>query len=189
MRILGFPKAVSYTHLDVYKRQLSRYASRGDAFVLYEAPHRIQALLRDLGAALESGRRVVVAREITKRFESFTPLAAGDLAAWADAHEPRGEYAILIDEAEKKESEMGEEVLAWVREIAKELPASKTAALVSRVTGLPRDTVYQSAVSYTHLDVYKRQGFIRRDDAGCFYLPFWKITHGRGPLSSGEKRV
>ena len=35
----------------------------------------------------------------------------------------------------------------------------------------------------------RRQGFIRRDDAGCFYLPFWKITHGRGPLISGEKRV
>lgn len=128
------------------RETLSRYASRGDAFVLYEAPHRIQALLRDLGSALEPGRRVVVAREITKRFESFTPLAAGDLAAWADAHEPRGEYAILIDEAEKKESEMGEEVLAWVREIATELPASKTAALVSRVTGLPRDTVYQSVL-------------------------------------------
>ena len=41
---------------------------------------------------------------------------------------------------------MGGAVLAWVREIAKGLPASKPTAIESRVTGLPRDKVYQSVL-------------------------------------------
>lgn len=125
------------------KAALSLYAGRGDAFVLYEAPHRVRDLLKDLAAALEPSRRVVVAREVTKRFESFTPLEAGSLAAWASEHEPRGEYAVLVDEAEKKEASLDEAALAWMRAIAAELPASRASAVVSKVTGVPRDEVYR----------------------------------------------
>ncbi|MCI5850486.1 MAG: 16S rRNA (cytidine(1402)-2'-O)-methyltransferase [Sutterellaceae bacterium] len=125
------------------KEALARYAARGDAFVLYEAPHRIKALLRDLAAALGAGRRVVVAREVTKRFESFTTVRSEDLAAWAEAHEPRGEYAVLVDEAEKKSGELDEQTEAWMKAIAEELPASRTAAIVSRVTGVARDAAYE----------------------------------------------
>lgn len=125
------------------KAALAHYAGRGDAFVLYEAPHRIKELLKELAAALEPTRRVVVAREVTKKFESFTPLEAGALSAWAAEHEPRGEYAVLVDEAEKKEAALDEQAFAWMRAIAEELPASRTSALVSRMTGVPRDEIYK----------------------------------------------
>jgi len=124
------------------REALSRCAGRGEAFVLYEAPHRIKELLKDLGAALEEGRRIVVAREITKRFESFAPMAASDLAAWAEAHEPRGEYVVLVDELKKKDSGLSETDLSWAREIMEELPLSRAAAVVSRMTGVPREAVY-----------------------------------------------
>ena len=125
------------------KETVALYAGRNDAFVLYEAPHRIRELLKDLALVLEPARRVVIAREVTKKFESFAPLTAGGLAAWAAEHEPRGEYVILVDESEKKATGLDDQSLAWMRAIASELPASRTAALVSKVTGVPRNEVYK----------------------------------------------
>ncbi len=130
------------------KEELSQLVSRGDAFVLYEAPHRIKTLLKDLAGVLPSDRRVVIAREITKRFEEFSPMAAAELPLWLESHEPRGEYAVLVDEAGKKENALDEETLLWAKAIAKELPLSRTAALVAKRTGLTRDEVYQALMAF-----------------------------------------
>ena len=125
------------------RQMLAEYAARADAFVLYEAPHRIQELLADLAAALSPERRVVVAREMTKRFESFDAMRAGDLSAWAANMTPRGEYAIFVDSEERAEGgELPEDVRKWADAIAQSLPLSQSAALVSRVSGVKRDLVY-----------------------------------------------
>ncbi len=125
------------------REALARYAARTDAFVLYEAPHRIQDLLADLAQALSPDRRVVVAREMTKRFESFDAMRAADLAQWARDMTPRGEYAVFVDGDEGRGSEMlSEDVCKWADAIGEQLPASQAAALVSRVSGVKRELVY-----------------------------------------------
>lgn len=126
------------------KEALQHYARRGDAFVLYEAPHRITDLLKDLAECLEPQRRVVVAREITKKFESFATVPASGLAAWAQEHEPRGEYVVLVDQAEKKPKGLDERSVAWAAAIAEALPLSKAAAIVSKVTGVAREQAYKT---------------------------------------------
>ena len=122
---------------------LACYGSRGEAFVLYEAPHRILPMLSDLAARLEAGRRVVVAREITKRFESFSPMCASQLAQWIGSHEPKGEYVVLVDERDSTENRQADEnTMRWVRAIAEEMPASRAASLAARVSGVPRKELY-----------------------------------------------
>ncbi len=125
------------------REALKSLAAREDAFVLYEAPHRIRELLTDLGAALEAERTVVVARELTKRFETFSSMPAAALAAWAAQHEPRGEYVIAVDMRETSETELSERDRAWLDAVARELPPSRAAALAARVTGLKRDAIYR----------------------------------------------
>lgn len=127
---------------------LAQYAARDEAFVVYEAPHRIRELLTDLAAALAPGRRVVVAREVTKRFETFTPLQAGALAAWALEHEPKGEYAVLVDQQISEQTQMDEATRSWARALADELPLSRAAAVVAKVAGLRRDAVYQEMLAW-----------------------------------------
>ena len=122
---------------------LNRYAARGDAFVLYEAPHRIKDLMRDLAKELEPERRLSVAREITKRFETFEVMTAAEVPQWCETHEARGEYVIAVDEKDKREAQVTPEVLSWAQAIARELPLSKTAGLVARVTGVKRETIYK----------------------------------------------
>lgn len=125
------------------KTALQTYAARNDAFILYEAPHRLKSLLTDLAKALDPERRVVVARELTKRFETFEAMKAKELDAWAKAHEPRGEYVIVIDMHEGKEEGLSEEALCWARELVKELPLSRAAAVTAKVTGIKRDQAYE----------------------------------------------
>ena len=125
------------------REALATYAARSDAFVLYEAPHRIRELLIDLAASLHPARKVVVAREMTKRFESFDAMSAGELAAWAEQMTPRGEYAVFVDAEERTGGEeLSEDVRKWADAIAGSLPLSQSAALVSRVSGVKREAVY-----------------------------------------------
>lgn len=71
------------------------------ALILFEAPHRIEVLAQDLAATLEPDRRVVVGRELTKRFEQLASLTVGQLADWlaADPDRRRGEFVVAIEAA------------------------------------------------------------------------------------------
>lgn len=66
------------------------------AVVLYEAPGRVADTLRDLAEAAGEERPVVVARELTKRFEEFRRGTLGELAAYYTDTAPRGEIAIVL---------------------------------------------------------------------------------------------
>lgn len=126
------------------KAEVARLVSRNESFVLYEAPHRIAEVLKDLAQALAPHRRVVVAREITKKFETFSAMPAADLLQWAKEHEPRGEYVILVDADTKAQSlELSEKDQQWLLALANELPVSKASAVAAKITGLKRDAVYQ----------------------------------------------
>lgn len=125
------------------RNALAYWLARPEPFVLYEAPHRVVDLLEDLAAAMEPERRVVVAREITKKFETFSSLTGAELAEWAALHEPRGEYVILVDEAPAKDNVLSEDDIRWLRAMMSELPSSKLAAVAAKVTGKPRDEIYQ----------------------------------------------
>ena len=122
---------------------LTDLCRRGEAFVLYEAPHRIRELLMALAEKLQAGRRVVIAREITKRFESFYTMDSEELASWAKSHEPKGEYAVLVDEKPARSTDApDEQTLRWARALATELPVSRAAALAAKVSGVKRDVLY-----------------------------------------------
>lgn len=133
-------------------RMLSGAAARGESFVLFEAPHRVAATLRKLTAMLAPSRRVLIARELTKLHETMTSVAAEELGAWIEQHEPRGEYVIAVDAAsDSAPAEIDAITQRWLDALAEELPASRAAAVAVKATGLGRDLVY------TALGTRKRQ--------------------------------
>ena len=144
-------KAYSFTFVGFVPPQakarrevLSHWAHLGGAFVLYEAPHRIRELMQALTEVLEPERRLVVAREITKRFETFEAMPAMLVPVWCKTHEPRGEYVIAVDEkGTEKGDEVPPDVIAWAEAIAKELPLSKAAGIAARQSGVKRDKIYK----------------------------------------------
>lgn len=133
-------------------QRLRDLAARGETFVLFEAPHRLAATADELAAALEPGRRVLVARELTKKFETVQALAAHELPALARAQAPRGEYVLVVDARSDAPSPAGagtehaaidENTRRWLAALRDELPASRLAAAAARATGLPRAVLYR----------------------------------------------
>jgi 16S rRNA (cytidine1402-2'-O)-methyltransferase len=90
---LGFPPRSGRDR----KAVLERVAALDHTVVLYEAPPRVHALLADLAAACEDGRRAVVARELTKIHETFQRGTLAELARYYEDAPPRGEVVVLVE--------------------------------------------------------------------------------------------
>jgi 16S rRNA (cytidine1402-2'-O)-methyltransferase len=132
------------------RRALEALAASVVPVVLYEAPHRIRDTLSAMAAVLGAQRRVLVARELTKRFEEIHECALGEALAWleADANRERGEFVIVLHAAPQAGAAATDagalELLALLLE---ELPASRAARLAARITGAPRDQLYRQALA------------------------------------------
>lgn len=123
------------------ERLLRELAARGEAFVLFEAPHRAAATAGELADVLDHERRIVIARELTKKFETLQLCRAGELRQAIGA-EPRGEYVLLVDAVEAAVAGIDALTRRWLAALAEVLPASRAAALAAKVSGVPREQLY-----------------------------------------------
>ncbi|WP_287497144.1 16S rRNA (cytidine(1402)-2'-O)-methyltransferase [Pandoraea sp. CB10b_02] len=121
------------------------------AQVFYEAPHRIVETVGALAAGLGAGRRLLIGRELTKRFEDIHECALGDGVAWlkADANRQRGEFVLAVSGAAANVAEDGvdaeaQRVLAL---LVAELPTKSAAKLAAAITGAPRNALYERALA------------------------------------------
>ena len=123
--------------------------------VLFEAPHRIDDLARDLHAQAPA-RRVTLCRELTKQFEEIATLTVVDLPDWikAQAHRDRGEFVVVLHAATVPEVPDGlsDEVLAVLKALASHLPVKQASGLVADLTGLPRKALYEQALKWRQDD-------------------------------------
>jgi len=119
------------------------------ALVVYEAPHRIRATVRDLAEIL-GARTLVVARELTKMFETIARMPLADAAAWfdADSDRERGEFVLVVDAPNPYEraAAVTADIDRWLAELVRELPPARAARVVASVTGVPRDRLYERAM-------------------------------------------
>lgn len=118
------------------------------ALVFYEAPHRIRETVRDLGAVLGGDRRILFARELTKRFEQLHACPLAEALAWleADENHQRGEFVLVLDPpaaGEKNDDGEARRVLALLLE---ELPVKQATHLAARLTGARKNALYQLAL-------------------------------------------
>ena len=128
------------------REKLEWLASGPWAIALFEAPHRISKTLADLHEAL-GDRDVVIAREITKRFETIAKVPLAGARAWVDADEDRrrGEFVLVI-EARAPVARETLEPGAVLEALLSELPLKQAVALAGRITGGKRNALYAMAL-------------------------------------------
>jgi len=116
--------------------------------VVYESPHRLTAALEDLAEIL-GPREAAVTRELTKKFEEVRRAPLPDLAAWSRDVAPRGEIALVIAPpgAEARAEVDDAAILAALRNALMSERPSRAARTVAERLGVPRQRVYQLAVS------------------------------------------
>jgi 16S rRNA (cytidine1402-2'-O)-methyltransferase len=145
---LGFLPAAAKARREL----LASVAREPSALVIYEAPHRVGATVAELVAALGGERTLVVARELTKKFETITALTLAEAPAWfaADPNRERGEFVLLVDVPAAPAVASVESQLDWRRLLAAlvvELPPARAARVAAAATGLPRDMLYAEALA------------------------------------------
>lgn len=131
------------------RRSLEVLGAEPRTLVFYEAPHRLQESLDDLAAVLGELRPAVVARELTKRFESVYRGTLGSLARQcaADADMSRGEIVIVVQGNEVETASNLKEADRVLRVLLAELPAAQASKLAAHITGRPRRELYDRALA------------------------------------------
>lgn len=125
--------------------RLAALAGEERTIVVYEAPQRVARTLADLAAALGAERRVAVARELTKLYETVVRGTLGDV----DIGEPRGEYVLVVAGAPVVTARPDDDtVRAALRdELAAGASRRDAAAAVSRRLEVPRRLAYELAAA------------------------------------------
>ena len=117
--------------------------------VWLEAPHRI-ASLADVWGARAGSRPVTVCRELTKQFETVATLPARELPAWlaADAQRTRGEFVLVLHAAEAGARQATTDATSghMLDVLLAELPLKQAVALAARISGAPRNALYEQAL-------------------------------------------
>ena len=129
------------------ERSLRTLAAEKKAFVLFEAPHRIADLIALLSTVLAPGRRVVLARELSKKFETVSVHKASELTALRV--EERGEYVVLVDVAPATDidpADIDPSVARWLTALLEEMPPSRAAAIAAKASGQPKQALYALAL-------------------------------------------
>ena len=126
---------------------LQSLASHPYTLVFYEAPHRIVECVADLCAVLGGARQVVLAREITKLFETIHACALCDAGAWlqSDSNQQRGEFVVLVSGAIPQPG-LSPETLSTLSTLLDELPLKQAVQLAAKITGANRNELYQRAL-------------------------------------------
>lgn len=154
---LGFLPARQSQRLDMLQRWQRAPAAH---WVLYEAPHRMLDAAADLLQVCGPQRRVVIARELTKRFEQLVRLPLGDLQPWlrADPNHQRGEFVVIVEAAsESAQPAMAASAHTVLSVLLEAMGPSDAARMAARITGLSRKLLYEEAQRL-------RQGAEREDD-------------------------
>lgn len=121
------------------------------AQVFYEAPHRILETVAALAEGLGGERRLLIGRELTKRFEDIHECPLSEGVAWlkADANRQRGEFVLAVSGAATSETDDGVDAEAQrvLSLLVAELPTKSAAKLAAAITGAPKNALYERALA------------------------------------------
>ncbi len=128
------------------RQRLEALRSEPRTLVFYESSHRIVDCLADMVEILGAGRAVVIARELTKTFETIKAGSLSELVAWllGDSQQQRGEFVIMVHgEQPAADVAMDPEAERVLELLMQELPLKRAAALASKITGLAKNRCYE----------------------------------------------
>lgn len=137
------------------RRALAELATQPFTLVFYEAPHRIAQTLADLESALGAERQIVIARELTKLFETTHACRLGEAGRWlaADPVREKGEFVLIVEGAaagdEAPDREAARRALSA---LLGELSLRQAVDLAVKITGGSRNELYDMALQLKEHD-------------------------------------
>jgi len=131
------------------RKTLEALKDYSSTLVFYEAPHRIIECVEDLAKVLGGERRITIARELTKTFETFHRCALQDTKGWleSDPNQQRGEFVLLVEAAAVvEEADISEDAERILRLLLADLPLKQAVKLATEITGVKKNILYEFAL-------------------------------------------
>ncbi len=129
--------------------QLQSLAADSRTLIFYEAPHRILETLNDMRSVFGAERHVVMAREMTKTFETIKGDTLAAMSEWvaADTNQQRGEIVLLVAGCAKVDAtDISPEHIRVMEILLEDLPVKQAASLGAKITGLKKNFLYDWAL-------------------------------------------
>lgn len=141
----GFLPAKSKARRDT----LQALQQESRTLIFYESPHRLTESLNDMCQLLGAERYIVLARELTKTWESIYGASAAKLLDWIneDTNRHRGEMVLIVEGARPRTTELPAEALHTLALLRSELPLKKAATLAAEIHGVKKNALYDYALS------------------------------------------
>lgn len=124
---------------------LEALANEERTMIFYEAPHRVKGCLADMQQVFGRQRMAVLARELTKSFETIRGDTIEVLLEWVgqDLNQQRGEIVLLVKGRQQQKQQISAEATRTLGILMQDLPLKQAAALASKITGVAKNTLYQ----------------------------------------------
>ncbi|BDM66026.1 ribosomal RNA small subunit methyltransferase I [Shewanella sp. NFH-SH190041] len=139
----GFLPAKEKARLD----KLAEMKEDPRTLIFYESPHRIVYSLEAIAQVLGADRQIVMAREVTKTFETFLTGTAAEVLArvMADDNQQKGEIVLMCHgyRAAEGEEQIPAVAVTTLTLLCQELPLKKAAALAAQIHGLKKNALYK----------------------------------------------
>ena len=137
------------------RARLEQLVREPRTLVFYESSHRIVDCLGDMAGAFGDSRRAVLARELTKQFETIRQDELGALRRWveADSNQQKGEIVVLVEGwSQPDDDSLNAEAERVLQILMEELPVKTAAKLAARLTGLNKRELYERGVALKKSD-------------------------------------
>lgn len=131
--------------------KLQNLVEEDRTLIFYESTHRILDTLADVEQILGGERYVVLAREITKTWETIRGDSVANLRQWLqeDANRTKGEMVLIIEGKPKQEEvEINLQAIKALKLLTEELPLKKASAIVAELYGYKKNALYQYGLEH-----------------------------------------
>lgn len=131
--------------------KLTALADEPRTLIFYESTHRILDTLADMKTVLGADRYLVMARELTKTWETIVGASVGELIEWLkqDSNRIKGEIVLIVEGKPAQENaEISPQAVRLLQLLVKELPLKKAAAIVAETFGDKKNALYQYGLDH-----------------------------------------
>ncbi len=127
------------------QEELAKLEDESCTCVYYESPRRILDTVKTIVNVLGENRRLVIARELTKTFESFYDFPASHMVNFLseDVNRQKGEFVLMIAGCDKKKTEVPAQAIKALRLLQKELPLNRASSICAEVFNLRKNELYK----------------------------------------------
>lgn len=143
----GFPPPKA----NARRQWLEALSAESRTLIFYEAPHRVLACLEAMVEVFGPTREAVIARELTKTFETIRLAPLAELVEFvrADSNQQRGEIVLMVAGASNRsDSTLDAEAERVMGILLEELPVKQAAAMGAKITGVKKNALYQWALEH-----------------------------------------